>query len=221
MGILDWSFIVFFSIGILSFIFGIVCIIVMINNEKQQSQLKRKKIKNKAKRKRINRAIKKLKLKKKKYLIRAVALFFFSGLFCSGAFFSRWYQQGTLDVDDSDRIVQIYYLIPEIKKQVQYVKDSEKTVKSVNTLRELTRPLASQGTGSADIRLSDEGQSLLNRYYAKVQELAANVSNQTVDTWQKEEVREEYLSDIQRIEEMQQEIFEVFKIKESDLKKAP
>ncbi|MEI5994481.1 hypothetical protein [Candidatus Enterococcus mansonii] len=217
MEILDWFFIVLFSLAILSLIFSIAYLIFSLVTKKNINTIKSKRVKNKRKRKKLIRKRKKLEAQKKKQ-IKLGVIFLLSGvLFISGAFYSRYYQATNLGKKDSDAIVQGYYLIHTIEQQLGKVDDEENAVRTQKNLYDLSARLSSYGARSADGRLSQQGQMLLNRLYSAMKELGLNLSNQSVDTLRRQEIMESYKKDIQKTKTNQKKVFDYFDVDEKAL----
>lgn len=218
MNLLDWLFIVLLSITILSFVFFVWSLVWMYYTKKQSKNISCRNIKKKKLRKKRIRQKKKLERKSHYYLKQSIVLLFVGFLIGGSAFYSRYYQLMHLGEKDSHAIVQSYSLLNTIDEQLTRLDKPEESSKVQSTLSDVSGKLASYGKRSADERLSQDGQNLLNRLYKNMKELGLNLSNQSVQTLNDEETLNGYEADIQRTRSDQKKVFDYFHIDEKVLK---
>lgn len=218
MSVLDIVFVALLSSAILFLLFSFLMIILRISTGKRLKALPQKKIKNKRKRKKVLKVKRQLEKKRKKQLTWFF-LFLLLGLTTGGsAAYSRYYQLMNLTADDSAAIAKSYYLVDEIDKQLKSVGNGASPEKVKNSLRDLTAQLASTTVRKASGTLATDKQKLLSRYYSSAEKLSINISNLSVEDLKKQEKRDEYLGDIEKVVEAQQKVFKEFKVNESALK---
>lgn len=219
MSILDWLFIGLLSTAILCLLFVVVFFIQSLVDGRKKKRLEKKRVKNKRKRKKLRRDIQRLKRKQSAGLRNALLLIVFSGLLGGGAFYSRYYQSHTLAEKDSDAIVQGYYLIDTIEQALNSEDALSNPGKAANTIRDLTGRLSSYGTRVANRRLTEEGQSLLNRQYGYMKELGVNLYAKIDQYLENPEQLSIIQEDIEKVKKQQGKVFEHFNINEASLKK--
>ncbi|OTN88825.1 hypothetical protein A5819_001317 [Enterococcus sp. 7E2_DIV0204] len=217
MLLLDWVFIATLSSAILFALFSLFCFFRLFQIRKQLNQLSRIRSKNTRKRKKIRRKIKKTTVKLKKQRRNLLVFSILAICLCATAFYSRYYQATNLGEQDSDGIVQGYYLLNETVNQINQLSENNNSEKVENNLRELAAKLSSFGMRGADGRLTSEGQRLLSRYYNQMKELGLNLNNQSSEMVDNPEKREEYISVIQKTQATQKKIIEYFKVNEQAL----
>lgn len=215
MEIFDWIFIVLFSIAIFCVFVLILILFALFKTKKKMNSIKKTRGKNKKKRiKRYHQ----LRKKKKQRIVQLIIVIFV-GMFCfSSAFYSRYYQATNLTERDSNAIIQGHFLIQSIEEQFKQLSEDD-GIKIQKNIYELSAKLSSYGTRTADVRLSKEGQSLLNRLYVNMKELGLNLSSQSVSNLKNQEISLSYQKDIEKMKNNQKLVFDFFGINESNLKK--
>lgn len=218
MGVLDWSFVSLLALSIL-FLFLTISFLgfFLVNNSKYKAN-KNKRIKNKKKRRKFLSIQKKLQKKKNKQLIKSVVFFCISLTFLGGSYYTRNYQQNHLDGDDSQAILQSYFLLDELQTQLDNIQKNENPQKSIKNIKEISSRLASYGSRKASGLLQEDGQNLLNRHYQLLREIGVNLNNQTLEMLEETSVNEAYINDIKKVNENQKKVFERFNINEKALK---
>lgn len=217
MEILDWLFIGLLSLAILCFVFTVIYFVLRTMTTKKLKQVEHRRPKKKEKRKKWARHCRMLAKKAKKELKKALILLSIGLLALAGAFYSQYYQATNLGKKDSAALVQGYYLVTEISEQVQKAPTTDNPQKVQATLRNLSARLASYGARSADRRLSEEGQAMLNRLYKNMKELGLNMNNQSIDSLKNPDTYASYLTDIEKTEANQKKVFQHFHIDEKSL----
>lgn len=218
MTILDWVFIGLLSTAILSGIFTLLNMLFFFRNKKELQKIKKQRIKNKRKRKKRTIRVRVLEKKRRGQLRNAILLLLFTGIFVSSAFYSRYYQSTHLGERDSEAIVQGYYLLTMLDEQMSQINESDNPEKLRKNIYDLSARLASYGARTADPRLTEEGESKINRLYSNMKELGLNLTNQSLEQLQQAEILEGYLADVEKTKQNQKLVFDYFKVNESALK---
>ncbi|MEI5994262.1 hypothetical protein [Candidatus Enterococcus mansonii] len=220
MGTLDWSFVVLLSSAFLFTLLGLVLLFSSLKNKKRLGKLRKKRPpKNKKKRKQFFRTQKNIQRKFKKQIVWMCLCLLMAGGTSMGAFYSRYYQQNKLNGEESESIVQSYYMLTELASQVEHINKNENPQKSIKNVRNLSGKMVSYGFVRASVTLKEEKQLLLNRYFNSMKQLGKNLNEQTVESLQENEVYQGYMQDIEKLQTNQKEIFKEFKINEAALKK--
>lgn len=217
MVIMDWLFVGLISVTILFFIVGLFCIFFSIRLQGKLKEIKRRRPKGKKKRRIWQKKVRAFAKRQKSWLIKGVALIalaIFTG--CSGAY-TRYYQMTNLSGTDSEVIVQSYFLIDEIEKELISIQQGSDPEKSAEKMQDMLNVLVSYTTNVPSNALNKEGQQILRKYYTKVKEWAVNVFKQPTDKLKDQKVVEEYLADIEGLRKEQEKVFKQFKINESAL----
>ncbi|MBO0445117.1 MULTISPECIES: hypothetical protein [Enterococcus] len=218
MSILDWAFIALLSCAILFFLFSILSLVFAIQMRTKYTTLKTKKLKNKRKRKKLKKVINKTHKAMKKQFRRVILLFLLMLIMAGGAAYSRYYQQTTLEKEDANIIVQSYFLIEEVDKQLTSAQEGASAEAIEERVREVSSLLVTYGNNKAFGGLSLDRQKSLNRYYTKIRELGANLSNVNREKIATTEYIETYQKTIKQLQTNQKNIFKLFGINESALK---
>ncbi|MGC6769304.1 hypothetical protein ACYSNR_15805 [Enterococcus sp. LJL128] len=219
MEILDWLFIGALSAAILFLVLALVYFVLIFVNSSKVKKMKQTKPKKKKKRKRWRRACRMLE-KKKSASIRSFVLFFVLASLGGGtAFYARYYQATNLGKEDSEALIQGYYLIANIEEQLNQIPGTDNPKKIQGNIYDLSARLANYGVRTADGRLSAEGQKDLNRLYANMKELGLNLGSQTIETLSDQTTLEAYQADLEKTKTNQKKVFEHFRINEDSLKK--
>lgn len=218
MSILDWLFILMLSTSVLFLFFGLIYLILSISKQKKYNSLKSKKIRNKQKKKKIKRMLSRIKKQQRKNTQTSLLLFVLATATLSGGIYARHYQQTHLETEDANAIVQSYFLVEEIEKDLQGLSEGSDAGRVNEKLADMTSLMITYGNKNAFGGLSTDGQKKLNRYYALVREFGVNLSNRTLENLNDSTYVSNYLEDIKKIKKSQKQIFEVFKVNESALK---
>ncbi|OJG74776.1 hypothetical protein RV12_GL002193 [Enterococcus quebecensis] len=159
-----------------------------------------------------------LEQKKKQYIKRFVVAMIISGISVGTGLYARYYQMTNLSANDGNAIIQSYFLMDEINKNLIGIQNGADTKKTKDKLLELTSLLASYGTTTPSNALSKDGQRILNRYYAQIRDYSTGLYSQKEEQLNDEGLILEYLEDSKRITGTQKKIFKQFSINESALK---
>jgi hypothetical protein len=90
--------------------------------------------------------------------------------------------------------------------------DEQEKEKLEYNLRYLSTGMASYGLKKASIINSAEGQLLLNRYYTAMKQLGVNVSTQIKHVHDNTALIDEFLADVQKIRQYEQDVFNYYKV---------
>lgn len=218
MSILDWCFIVLFSLAILLLLSSGFCLFLRMNYSKNYQRMKKRRPKNKKKYKKWRSSYRQLQKKAKKTLRNAILLIVFSTMCFAVSFYTRYYQLTHLNAEDGEIIVQTYFLVDSIEKDLLSIQNGKKPVELQEKLQNTTSMLVSYGSQPPSIGLSAEGQQLLNQYYVNSKEFGMNLNSQTLEKLEEKRTIENYLLDTKKLKANQQVIFKTFNLNESALK---
>ncbi|MBL1229135.1 hypothetical protein IW492_07795 [Enterococcus sp. BWB1-3] len=220
MSVLDWSFVSLLAAALLFLFFGLFFLFFWGRTRGRMKKLSgRRPPKNKKKRKRWKRQQKELRAQYSRQCTGWIVLLVLALLAGGGSFYTRYYQQYHLQAEDSEAIVQSYYLLEELVVQLQELEAGTTPQKSFKNIHELSGRLGSYGARKAYQGLTEDNQKLLNRYFVQLRELGVNLNGQRVETLQATEAIQGYLTDIEKAEESQTKVFKQFKVNEAALKK--
>ncbi|MGX7265615.1 hypothetical protein [Enterococcus crotali] len=218
MSMLDWSFVTLLSSALLFFLFALFSVVLSIMTRRKLRPLKRRPPKNKRKRKQFMMKRRKFEKQVKRQQNTGIFLIVLMLLSTGGAVYTRNYQMNNLNANDSESIVQSYYLLDEVELQLNNIKNDKNPQKSIKNLRELSLSLSSYGARRAYQGLTEEGQMLLNRHFVLLKELGTNLSSQTVDTLGNKDTMAGYQKDVNKVKDSQKKVFKRFKVNEAALK---
>ncbi|WP_086348683.1 hypothetical protein [Candidatus Enterococcus clewellii] len=220
MTILDRLFIGLLSFGFLCLLFTVFFIFSFFSNKRKTKQLeKRRRPKNKKKRIRLKKELRLLKKTQKKLLVWSVLVFLLSAGAIGGGVYARYYQLTNLTKEDSNTIVQSYFLTEEIQENFNQLENGGNTEKIQSVLRDRSALLVSYGNRNISIGMSEEGTKLLVKYTSMMRESGTNLYSASVAQLDNPELREGYKSDMEKLVKQQQKVFDYFKISESSIKK--
>ncbi len=217
MSVLDWLFVGLVSGAIL---FGVLSVVFFGLGVKQQAAyqaLKKKRPKKKKRKKRWQRQCNNWKKRRSRSIRRS--LLFLVVAICSvgSGFYARYYQATNLDENDSEIIVQSYFLVGEVEKELKGVQEGADAGKASAKLKEVVGMLVSYTNQTPSMNLTEEGQQLLRRYYTRTKEFGLNVDSQSSESLAKPELLDELLTDITKIKKEQQTVFKMYGVNESAL----
>lgn len=221
MSVLDWSFVSLLAAALLFLFFGVLALILFFRTRGKWKQLQNKRPpKNKKKRKRLQRMRQRLENQKKRQRNRMIVFLSFSVVLSSGAFYTRYYQQNHLQGQDSEILVQSYYILEDLTEQLNELEKGETPEKSRKNINDLSGRLASYGTKKSSFGLTEENQKRLNRYFLSLRELGVNLSGQTSKTnvLPTVDAIQGYKADVEKAQSSQTEIFKHFNVNEAALK---
>lgn len=216
MTILDWFFIVSLSIASVGLLFAGTSFYLMIQTNKALNKVKRTKVKKK-KKKQKRRKIRELTKKSKKQRTFGIVLSILFLLSILTAGYSLYYQSMHLSQKDSKAVIQGYYLVDNLEKELQAAKTTDNDIKAGKNIKLLAGQLSSYGIYKATIRNTEQGQKTLNKYYKSMKELGINVSSQADEFFKDEALLNEFEADVAAVKENQAAVVSYFKINEKAL----
>lgn len=220
MAILEWVFLGTFIGGLLFLLLCILSFILFLINSKKVKELKGKKTRNKSKRKKQKKEIIRLGKSKKKSLVSFIICLLLAIGSGTAAAYVSYYQSVNLSDNDSKSVVEAYYLINDIEKQLKIAEEEkEDKTKVSSAIRKYASQMASFNSRRASELNKEDGQVLLNRYYNIVKEIGVNASNQSQDFYGNKELSQEFIKDINRAKGFQKEVFKYYKVDEKSLEK--
>lgn len=122
-----------------------------------------------------------------------------------------------LSQKDSKAVIQGYYLVDNIEKELQAAKTTDNDVKAGKNIKLLAGQLSSYGIYKATIRNTEQGQKALNKYYKSMKELGINLSSQTDGFFKDETLLNEFEADVAAVKKNQEAVVSYFKINEKAL----
>lgn len=220
MTTLDWIFMVMLVLAILSGLFFVLFLFMSIGTKRKINLISKQKPKNKNKRKKLYFTKKKLVKQRKKQRNSALLFLLLIGLFAGSGLYARYYQSTNLTTDDSDSIVQGYYLLRDFDSELGKAgQGADNQTKIDGNLRYLSSAMSSFGTKRASTVNSEEGQLALNRLYDAIKELGTNAVNNYTKFYNDPQLVEEYQKDIQNAKKYEKKVLELYKVNESALQK--
>lgn len=218
MSTLYWLFIGLLASGILFISLGIGCFCLQLGVSKKWKMLKKRRPKNKQKRRKLKKELWLLQRQKKRYRRNGWIVLILGVLLIVGAFYTRVYHQTRLSSNDGEIIVQSYFLVDSIEKDIQGIQKGANPEKSKEKIRTMTAMMVTYGNLPPSGSLTKDRQQILKKYYQGIRELGTNLNSQAASRLGEPEILEGYLSDIKQLKQSQQKIFELFKVNESALK---
>lgn len=219
MTTLEYLVIVFYVCCIIFLLFGLLSIVLFVRNKRQIKTIKRQKNKNRNEKKKNKYKIMSLEKSRKKSIwsiIICLLLAITSGV---GASYVTYYQSINLTKQDSENIVEAYYLITDIEKQFEFAGSTQENNGNVtDAIRKYAGQMASFNSRRASDLNKEDGQILLNRYYNLVKEIGVNASTQPQAFYGNKELAEEFLADIERVRTYQKDVFTYYQVNEKELK---
>lgn len=209
MSILEYIFIGGVALMILS---GLGSIYFFLQFSRRRILFRRRLKKTKGKKKK-NTSLKRMKLEKKikQSFYGALIFCFLTVLFAGVAMFVSYYQSMNLTAEDSEAVVKSYYLLRDLKEQLELA-DSQSEESFQENIRLLSTGLASYGIRKASDLNSTEGQIILNRYYNGLKQLGMNASTQVKYIYGNKELITVFLSDVQRVISYETAVFDYYQV---------
>lgn len=217
MTILDWGFVGLLSAAIVGVFFALVILVLVIKKTSDLKKLKEKRPKKKKNKKRWIFAQRKLQKRRKKNILWLVFFVVFSLICAGGAFYAQYYQATNLDENDTNYIVNGYYLTREMETLLAESPGTDNPGKADSNIKDISSRMASYGIRKASPRLNVQSQKLLNRYYRLVQQSGSLILNQNSGFYNQEKIVEEIQGDLEDIKEAEKKVLDNFSIDESVL----
>lgn len=210
------------SLALILLILFIWRILIIIKTSKKLKNLNNQRIKRKSSKRKKHQQIKIVRHKRQRSIKQAILLVVLFVMTSGAAGYSRFYQLTNLATNDSESIVKGYYLVAEASKQLELDQQTgEKEQVDETNYQHTAIQLASYAPKKADTYGSKEGQLALNKYYRQLGQLGINMSSQSyAELGASDTLQNSFFSDIQRIESIQKEVIDLYKINEESLKKA-
>ncbi|MFD2307956.1 hypothetical protein [Enterococcus termitis] len=219
MTTLDWIFASMSVLAILTGLFFVLFLFLTLGTRRKLKSISTKRPKNKKKRKKIYFMRKRLLAKKKNQRNTMLLFLLCSVLFAGAGAYAVYYQSTNLTTEDSDSIVQGYYLLQDFDSELEKAgKGSESQTKTDGNLRYLSNAMSSFGSKKASTVNTEEGQLTLNRYYNSMKELGTNATNNYTRFYNNPALVEEYRKDIKKVQQYEKKVIELYKVNESALK---
>lgn len=218
MSVLDWLFIGLLSSGFVSILVLLFVSIRFFSIQRTLKLLNRKRPKNKQK---------KRQLKKKKYQLQKQKRIFFRWLLLLSIFgivticaalYVRYYQSTNLSAEDSNTIVQSYFVTEEINTNLNDIENGGSIEKIQPKLRDVSSLLVSYGNRNLAPGMSEEGTSLLIRYKAMMKEIGMNIYALSNEDLANPQMISDYQKDLEKLTQSRKKVFDYFKINEVALK---
>lgn len=150
---------------------------------------------------------------------RSFLLFALSVIFATSAGYARYYQAMHLSQNDGDQVAKSYYLVRDFETTLtasKALKEPDKVTQE--RFRQLSTRMASYGIQKSDTRNSEEGQLLLNRYYASLTQLGKNASQQVTKLYGESDKIGSLLSDSEKTKLYEKEVLDYYRVDEKKLK---
>lgn len=177
-----------------------------------------KTIRTKNKRRRqLAKEKKQLSKQKRRLLIGWIGCLFLAGGTIGGAFYARHYQQTNLREEDSNAIVQSYFLTDEIQENLETLTNGGSVETILPKLRELSALLVSYGNHPLSPAMSEEGTKMLVRYMSQMRQIGTNLHDANAAQLSNPEIIEGYKQDIEKMIQQRKKIFSYFRVNESAL----
>lgn len=218
MSVLDWLFIGLLSSGIVSSLALLFASTRFFSIKRTLKFLNRKRPRTKQKRR---------QLKKKKYQLQKQKRFFFRWLLflaifgiiaVCAAMYARYYQSTNLTAEDSNTIVQSYFITEEVNENLKDIENGSSIEKIQPKLREVSSLLVSYGNRNLAQGMSEEGTSLLIRYKAMMKEVGTNIYALSSEDLTDPQLISAYKKDLEKLTQSRKKVFAYFKINELALK---
>lgn len=204
--------------AILFFLGMLYFLIKFVRLGSQLRRLPRKKRKNKKKNRQFIKRRQQLLKKKKNSLILMLAFLLISGGLAGGTAYFSYYQSMNLSAEDTDLLVNGYYLLSDFEEQLILAGEKgDDEAKLQKNIRYLATVMASYNGKKASGLNTEEGQLTLNRYYNSVKQLGMNASTQAKNFYGNPELVESLKADIARAKEYEAAVFNFYKVNESAL----
>lgn len=219
MTTLEYLIIAFYASCIIFLLFSILNFVLIIKNNKKLKTTKKQKNRSRAEKKKNKNKIISLKKAKRKSIWLSIICSLLAISSGAGASYASYYQSINLTTQDSENIVEAYYLITDIEKQLELASTSQESSEKVSdAIRKYAGQMASFNSRRASDLNKEDGQVLLNRYYNLVKEIGINASTQPQEFYGNPDLTSEFSNDIKRVKTYQKDVFAYYKVNEEELK---
>ena len=214
MGVLDGLFIGLLSSGFVCILIGLFLSFQFFSTQWSIKILNSKRPKNKQKRLRLKQKKQQLK-KQKKYFFRWMLCLLILGIVIIGsAIYVRYYQATTLTAEDSETIVQSYFIEEEVITNLKDIENGDNVEKIQPKLKDVSSLMVSYGNRNLSPGMSEEGTFLLIRYQAMMKEIGTNIHALSEEDLANNQLISDYQVDLEKLARKRKSVFDYFKINE-------
>ena len=219
MLILEWVIIISASLAIVSVIVFLLFLLSLISSKKEHKEILKSKPKKRRSQRKWRKELSKIESQKAKKSKSLLLVFCILVLSASVGTYAKYYQMTNMTSVDTENIVSGYYLIDQVEQQLLLIaKEEIPEAQGSSNIHGLAVRMASFSAKKGSDRGSEEGQVLLNRYYARVGQFGVNLSSQQYSKLlESPTVIQEYIEDLVKIKAAQKNVLTFYKINESSL----
>lgn len=218
MSVLDWLFIGLLSSGFVSILVLLFVSTRLFSIKRTLNMLNRKRPKTKQKRRWLKKKKYRLQKQNRFFLRWLLLLAIFGIVTICGALYARYYQSTNLTAEDSNMIVQSYFVTEEVNTNLKDIESGGSIDKIQPKLRDVSSLLVSYGNRNLAQGMSEEGTSLLIRYKAMMKELGTNIYALSSEDLANAQLVSDYQKDLEKLTQSRKKVFDYFKINELALK---
>ncbi|WP_430603013.1 hypothetical protein IGJ02_000348 [Enterococcus sp. DIV0724b] len=218
MSVLDWLFIGLLSSGFVSILVLLFVSTRLFSIKRTLNMLNRKRPKTKQKRRWLKKKKYRLQKQNRFFLRWLLLLAIFGIVTICGALYARYYQSTNLTAEDSNMIVQSYFVTEEVNTNLKDIERGGSIDKIQPKLRDVSSLLVSYGNLNLAQGMSEEGTSLLIRYKAMMKELGTNIYALSSEDLANAQLVSDYQKDLEKLTQSRKKVFDYFKINELALK---
>lgn len=216
MELLDWLFVILLSLAIFAVIFLVISLVGWTVGSQKLSKVSALKPNKKQRRAWLEYRLE-LTNQISKKRNQAVFALIFAAVFAGGSFYIQYHQSTSLTAKDSENVVQGYFILQELEKQLTELPNSSNEKKTQATIYELSSRLVSYGSNVPEPRLGKEEKLVLKQLYTRMKQLGINLAGLSITQLKTEDVNTGYLNDIKRTQLAQEKVFEHFKVNKTAL----
>lgn len=216
MELLDWLFIILLSLAIFAIIFMFISIAAWVTNQQKLNKVSAMKPSKKQRRAWLRYCVD-LMDKVSKNRNNVIFAVIFSIVFAGGSYYIRYYQSTSLTATDSENVVQGYFIVQELEKQLKELSTTSNEKKAQSTIYDLSSRLVSYGSNVPEPRLGKDEKLVLKQLYTRMKQLGINLAGLSIKQLKNKEVNSGYLNDIKRTQVAQEQVFNHFKVDKSAL----
>ena len=216
MELLDWLFVILLSLAIFAAIFLVISLVGWIADSQKLNSVTAINPNKKQRRAWLQYRLELTNQisKKRNHALFAVI---FAAVFAGGSFYIQYHQSTSLTAKDSENVVQGYFILQELEKQLTELPTSGNEKKAQATIYELYSRLFSYGSNVPEPRLGKEEKLVLKQLYTRMKQLGINLAGLSITQLKTEDVNTGYLNDIKRTQLAQEKVFEHFKVDKAAL----
>lgn len=216
---MEWVILISASLAILSIIMFLICLMSFLGNKQKLLTIKNNKPQKKRSQRKWRRDLQKTTTAKKSSGRNTLLFFLLLVLSTSVGGYSKYYQMTNMTKGDTENIVSGYYLLGQVEEQLTAAsKENSNAEQLSSNIHTLAVRIASFSAKKGNDRASEEGQLLMNRYYARMGQFGINLSSQDYQELVTEpETLKNYFKDIEGIKQAQKKLLDFYKIDEASL----